>query len=324
MEHSNYSKRWLWFALASAGAAMAVFAARVVHATPPPRTTTPIQHVIVIVGENHTFDNRFGGYQPKAGQSVWNLLSEGIINPDGTPGPHFSNAAQNLANDSAPSPFSPTPAFAGTYATLPRPDTTYAFGQPPFVPDTRFPANLPNGPFQLSKYVSYQVGFTGDPVHRFFQMWQDFDGGKLDLFTWVAQTIGTGSNGNPVPQNTHQGGVAMGFTNMSAGDEPVFKFIADNYAISDNYHQGIMDGTGANFIYLGTGDVGFYNDGSGNPLTPPGNQIENPNPVSGTNNWYTQDGYSGGSYVNCANAQPWRRADSRLSCGAAVSPGSEL
>jgi len=125
---------------------------------------------------------------------------------------------------------------------------------------------------------------------------------KLDLFTWVADTAGTGSNGNPVPQNTHQGGVAMGFVNMSAGDAPAFKFIADNYAISDNYHQGIMGGTGANFIYLGTGDLGFYNDGSGNPLMPPANQIENPNPVSGTNNWYTQDGYSGGSYVNCADA----------------------
>lgn len=32
MEHSNYSKLWLWFALASAGAAMAVFAAGVIHA----------------------------------------------------------------------------------------------------------------------------------------------------------------------------------------------------------------------------------------------------------------------------------------------------
>ena len=27
-------------------------------------TTTPIRHLIVIVGENHTFDNLFGVYQP--------------------------------------------------------------------------------------------------------------------------------------------------------------------------------------------------------------------------------------------------------------------
>ena len=35
------------------------------------------------------------------------------------------------------------------------------------------------------------------------------------------------------------------------------------------------------------------------------NQIENPDPVPGTNNYYTQDGYGGGSYVNCADpSQP--------------------
>ncbi len=31
------------------------------------------------------------------------------------------------------------------------------------------------------------------------------------------------------------------------------------------------------------------------------NQIENPNTQTGTNNWWVQDGYSGGSYVNCAD-----------------------
>ena len=37
----------------------------------------------------------------------------------------------------------------------------------------------------------------------------------------------------------------MGFYNMDRGDAPVFKFIADHYAMSDNFHQGIMGGTGA-------------------------------------------------------------------------------
>jgi hypothetical protein len=32
------------------------------------------------------------------------------------------------------------------------------------------------------------------------------------------------------------------------------------------------------------------------------NQIENPDPVPGTNNYYTQDGYGGGSYVNCSDS----------------------
>jgi phospholipase C len=38
---------------------------------------------------------------------------------------------------------------------------------------------------------------------------------------------------------------------------------------------------------------------------PPSNEIENPDPQAGTNNWYTQDGYGGGSYSNCSDhSQP--------------------
>ena len=43
-------------------------------------TTTPIKHVIVLIGENRTFDHVFATYKPKHGQSVSNLLSKGIIN----------------------------------------------------------------------------------------------------------------------------------------------------------------------------------------------------------------------------------------------------
>ena len=39
----------------------------------------------------------------------------------------------------------------------------------------------------------------------------------------------------------------------------------------------------------------LYTNPNGNPLMPPSNQIENPNPQPGTNNYYTQDGYSGGT-----------------------------
>ena len=50
-------------------------------------TATPIKHVIVIIGENRTFDHIFATYKPVAGQTVYNLLSKGIVNADGTPGP---------------------------------------------------------------------------------------------------------------------------------------------------------------------------------------------------------------------------------------------
>jgi phospholipase C len=64
-----------------------------------------IQHVIVIIGENRSFDHVFATYQPRRGQTVWNLLSEGIINADGTPGPNFSQAAQRASADQAPDTF---------------------------------------------------------------------------------------------------------------------------------------------------------------------------------------------------------------------------
>ena len=61
---------------------------------------------------------------------------------------------------------------------------------------------------------------------------------------------------------------------------------------------------------LGTGDGIWFSDGSGNAATPPHNQlvaagspnagvvdeVENPNPQAGTNDWYIEDGYGGGSY----------------------------
>src|SRR6202050_403666 len=72
-------------------------------------TKTPIKHVIVIIGENRSFDHVYATYQPPAGQSIWNLLSEGIVNADGTPGPNFWKAAQNAASDPSPDAFLLTP-----------------------------------------------------------------------------------------------------------------------------------------------------------------------------------------------------------------------
>ncbi|HWC62106.1 MAG TPA: alkaline phosphatase family protein, partial [Rhizomicrobium sp.] len=274
---------------------------------------TPIQHVIIIVGENHTFDNLFGTYQPKGQQSIDNLLSKHIVNTDGSPGFKFSLGAQNIAN--VQGKYKAKTNVVATYPALPQPYTTYGLGLPQGVPDTRFPANMPNGPFQISWYVPY-AAYTGDPVHRFFQMWQDVDGGKMDKFAFVEQTIGTGSNGAPPPAggfNPMEGAISLGFYNMNPfldahgvaqpGDAAIFKSLADNYAISDNYHQAIMGGTGANFQALVSGDAAFFTNPDGTPGVPFGNQIENPDPVKRTNNYYTQDGYSGGSYVNCADAR---------------------
>jgi FtsP/CotA-like multicopper oxidase with cupredoxin domain len=54
--------------------------------TSPAAATTPIQHVIIIIGENRSFDHVYATYKPKHRQTVSNLLSRGIVNADGTPG----------------------------------------------------------------------------------------------------------------------------------------------------------------------------------------------------------------------------------------------
>jgi phospholipase C len=93
----------------------------------------------------------------------------------------------------------------------------------------------------------------------------------------------------------------MGYYNMAAGDAPAFAFIGNHYAMSDNYHQAIMAGTGANHITIGAAHVAVYRKSHGQLATPPAPQIENPNPMPGTNNYYSQDGYSGGSSTECAD-----------------------
>jgi len=277
--------------------------------------------VIVIIGENHSFDNIFATYQPPRRQKIDNLRSEGIVTASGGAGPDYSNAQQLQATNT--STYSLNPTITGSYPLLPQPNTTYVSpacdGLPGNSADTRFPANLANGPFQITNYVPYfdshvqysSFGqcelfgaYVGDPIHRFYQMWQQYGSHNGQLSTWVANTAGDDNGANP-PAPIFQGGLSMGYYNMAQGDAPIFKNIAQHYAISDNYHQAVMGGTGANHIALGTGFAASYQDTNGNTAVPPANQIENPNPKPGTNNNYSQDGYAGGSYSDCSDsAQP--------------------
>ena len=340
-------------------------------------TKTPIQHVIVIIGENRTFDHVFATYKPRHGETVSNLLSKGIVNEDGTPGPNFSLAAQSSAIDSNEDGYRLSPSHNTPYATLPPalagggpapfadvnsakaienglPDDYYIYLTTGSLPsglshgdvDTRIPnaASLPNGPYQLTSASHPYDVYDNSPVHRFYQMWQQFDcnarnataanpsGCKDDLWPWVETTIGAGSNGNPQAANfsvtsTKEGSTSMGFYNMLQGDAPYLKSLADNYAMSDNFHQSVMGGTGANHVMLGAGDGIWFSDGNGHAQRPPHNQlvaagspnagvvdeIENPNPQEGTNNWYTEDGYGngsygspssgGGTYSNCSDSE---------------------
>ena len=379
-------------------------------------TLTPIKHVIIIIGENRTFDHIFATYKPvNKGAAVLNLLSQGIVKADGSPGDHYRAALQYKAFNfkrynltPAKTPYlvlppalvgggrpgadkkgappvcvgiDPTHTFTGTSClnvdnlAIARfvenglaPDyyqymLTGGTGQINNTPDKRVSydgrdaTNLRPGPYQLTNKNYPYDAYAASPVYRFYQMWQQLDcdaakatnrngwGCRADLFPWVGVSVGAGSNGEAQPPGfndttTGAGSTAMGFFNVQQGDAPYLKELADTYSMSDNYHQPIQGGTGAQHVMLGTGDAIWFSDGQGNPAAPPHNpvnpsapgmivpgyssalnEIENPNPRLGTNNYYIQDGsgggsgsptavspkanYGGGSYSDCSDpSQP--------------------
>ena len=69
------------------------------------KTATPIKHLIVLIGENWTFDSIYATYQPRNGQTVTNLLSNGIVTASGAPGPHHARSWQFQINQPYPATY---------------------------------------------------------------------------------------------------------------------------------------------------------------------------------------------------------------------------
>jgi phospholipase C len=308
------------------------------------RTATPIKHVIIIVGENRSFDHLFATYVPKhKRERVLNLLSQKIITPEGAPGRNFA-AAQQFEISAPPNQgeffisanldakqlytFLPAPDIGGVSKAsplsfilnipggdqgLPAKDQ-FLFGtggtglDATLGPDTRIPnvSVLPPGPFQLTSPTLPFDAFTADTVHQFFQMFQQADcaidaehvsrrnptGCLHDLQSAISTTYST-----PPGVAPHDTGQTMAFFNMQQGDAPLLKSLADQYTMSDNYHEPVWGGTGANSIPLGFADPLFFSDGNGNAATPPAARFYDPNPQAGTLNLYTRRA----QWFNCAD-----------------------
>jgi len=327
-----------WPAAIALGAMLgAQLAAPIVYADPGQNngdgsTTTPIKHVIVLIGENRTFDHVFATYQPKNGESVGNLLSKGIINSDGGPGLNAAVATQNQANTPLPVTYFIKSNNKTAYSPLPTPELNGApnkqmglGGTAPFdntVSDAQLEqlepsletsdlgllrtgatgaagttglddrvtnaTNLLNTVFQLTGPNLPYDSYTGDTVHRFYHMWQQSDcdvasatasnpsGCLKDLYPFVGLA------------RDDSGGNSMGFYEMQDGDAPVFKKLADDFTLSDNFHQSVMGGTAANHIALGTGDAIFWTTFNGQ-TKPPASAIADPDPTSPTSDKYKAD-----------------------------------
>jgi phospholipase C len=178
-------------------------------------TLSPIKHVIILIGENRGLDHTFGVYKPKGkNQTISNLLSKGIVNEDGTPGPNFS-LAQQFSVAGQPSYYIGAPNVAksayGATNTMPQPNTNGAptgqsatgapfqntteasvekdidpsnldilttgfTGLPTGSLDKRIPgAGSLKGPFPLQGQEITDDDYTGDMTHRFYQDWQQDD-----------------------------------------------------------------------------------------------------------------------------------------------------
>jgi phospholipase C len=133
------------------------------------KTATPIKHVIILIGENWSFDSIFATYKPNRGQFVNNLLARGVIDERGMPGPNFFASMQSQINQPYPATyFIDASKTAGKTAyqqapampSFPAPNTAYVptapgglnQGQAPFdrsaVPDSQLPRIEPSMEFE--------------------------------------------------------------------------------------------------------------------------------------------------------------------------------
>jgi phospholipase C len=269
-------------------------------------TATPIKHVIVIIGENRSFDHVFATYVPRKGQTVSNLLSKGIVNANGTAGPNFSMAAQYETKDASPGPFQLSPTPKKLFQLLPPPNT----GGAPQYPSNTSPApfltidlassvepgllqpdiyelltgatglpndsldmrilhynSLPSGPFQLTPSVGYD-SYADSPVHRFYQMWQQLDCNVI----YATKSNPSGCLSDLYPW------VEITISSGSNGNPPPSPFTWETT------NEGA---TSMEYYNVQNGDAPYLKM------------------LADQYNWYTQDGYSGGTYTNCSDpSQP--------------------
>jgi phospholipase C len=163
--------------------------------TPPP--LAKIGHILVVFEENRSFDNLFGHF-PGA---------NGLDNADGH--------ATQVAADGSP------------LAALPVVNQTYP---PPASPDPRFPATLPNKPFDIGPFVK-QSDLMPDLVHRFYQEQKQIDGGKMDRYAAVSDA----------------GGLTMGYYDIK--DSNLWR-LASEYALGDAMFHSAFGGSFLNHSFL--------------------------------------------------------------------------
>jgi phospholipase C len=157
-----------------------------------------IRNIVVIYLENHSFDNLYGLFPGADGIAMASPETTRQVDLQGKP-----------------------------YATLPRVIDTRL--KPP-APDEHFPADLPNQPFDIGRYVPADEK-VGDLTHRFYQHRMQINGGRMNRFAAVSDA----------------GGLAMG--HYDGRQLPMWEY-ARRYTLADRFFQAAFGGSFLNHMWL--------------------------------------------------------------------------
>ncbi|HEY2620572.1 MAG TPA: alkaline phosphatase family protein [Acetobacteraceae bacterium] len=156
-----------------------------------------IGHIVVIFQENRSFDNFFGRF-PGA---------NGFANAIGTP--------PQIGPDGKPYKYLP-PAIDSNLK--------------PVAEDPRFPALLPNQPFEINPFVSLEDE-TGDLIHAFYQEQMQINGGAMNRYAQVSTAKG----------------LVMGYFDISATN--LWK-LARDFTLGDAMFHSAFGGSFLNHAFL--------------------------------------------------------------------------
>ena len=180
--------------------ALALTGLLVVPGSPLAAPTDPLSrigHIVVIFEENRSFDTMFGDF------------------PDANGRANAGDAARQVDPNGVP------------YQFLPPVMNTNE--RPPVV-DTRFPARLPNAPFDIAPYVRPNEE-TGDLVHRFYQEQMQINGGAMNRYAAVSDA----------------GGLVMGYYDLHGTNQ---WRLAREFTLADNMFHSAFGGSFLNHTFL--------------------------------------------------------------------------
>jgi len=158
--------------------------------TPATSSINSINHVVVIYLENHSFDNLYGQFSGAHGIS------------DATPATTIQDSLTGV-------PYIYLPVIPGT---------------------DKFPANLPNAPFNIDQYIPSDMP-TPDLAHSYYQEQMQINGGKMDMFA----------------RYNYSKGMSQGYYTTSKLPLAV---LAQKYTLCDNFFHSAFGGSFLNHIWL--------------------------------------------------------------------------